>query len=499
MLFYGQLLLDKLYSFAQRNSVEVSEIQNYCVLIVLFTILYKVFTNVHWINVVKTSYPRNDIVQFHHVDENGQNNSCTLQEFINENVKEFSNGSWSIFNPLLSNGHLQTMWAGIRQFRFSDKVYFTRKLFRVSDGALVGLDRVVPVAQFNSVPFDKQRFTDGQPQKIDSFTRYMSEEELEKLETGSDDTRPIFIILPGLSGSSSESYVRSFFYELLNYYNLKLDSDSNFDCYCLNTRGSGNVNITTPQLFCGLWTQDIREVIQFFKLKYPNRKIYCMGVSIGSIILNNYLCQEGENSGVTLAFLVASVWDLSTSSYALENNFISSLFYSTALAFPLLKVLDRHKNKLREDPSFVKSYTPETCKKIVKLKIFDDYFTSQFFGFTCANHYYAEGSPLNRIINLRTPVVNISSLDDPVTNGVEPHIIDRASFQPFINMVNVTLGGHVGFFTFTNRRWHCRPAAELVTKFHNKMASQPAFEMKWDETLLPQPPLHNDRLPVKIT
>lgn len=444
---------------------------------VSLVILYVLINTVRYfrfINFVKTSYPNDDVVTF---TNDSLETPITLQQFINGNIPEFKDGAWSVFNPFLWNRHFQTMFAGIRSFRFTDKVYFARDLFQVSDGGTVGLDRVVSYEQFKA---HEVKPPIGQPDKIDEFTRYMTEEEVKSLK--SEDEKPIFLMLPGLSGSSGESYIRSLYYQLGKH--------GIFDCYVLNARGCGNVNITTPQLFCGLWTQDVREVIEFFSEVYPNRKIYCMGISMGSIILNNYLCQEGEKSKVTLGILVASVWDLITSSITLETNLISQFCYSTVMAYPLLNLLFRHKDKLLESPLFQTLYTRDNTDKVHRLKLFDDYFTSKMFGFTCASHYYSIASPLNRINKLRTPVLNISSLDDPITNGVESHVLDRAKHQPFINMVNVTLGGHVGFFKWDNERWYSKPLTKFVEKFHIDIVSKDGFKMNYDESFIPIHPLN---------
>lgn len=444
-----------------------------CVGLVALYLVYFVVRYFRFVNFVRTSYPIHDTVTF---TNDTLKSPVTLQQFINANVPEMREGAWSLFNPFLWNCHFQTMFAGLRKFKWCDKVYFTRHLFKVSDGGTVALDRVVSPERFKAFKVEPPA---GQPKLTERFIRYMTQAEEQSLH--SEDTQPIFLMLPGLSGSSGESYIRSLYYQLGKH--------GMFDCYVLNARGCGNVNLTTPQLFCGLWTQDVREVVTFFRRVYPNRKIYCMGVSMGSIILNNYLCQEGDRSEVTLGILVASVWDLVTSSIALETNVISQFCYSTLMAYPLLSLLFKHKDKLLEWPLFQKLYTEDNRNKVRRLKLFDDYFTSKMFGFTCAAHYYSLASPLSRVSDLRTPVLNISSLDDPITNGVESHVLDRARHQPFVNMVNVTLGGHVGFFKWNNERWYSRPLTKLVEAFHLQVASPNGFQMHYVQDYLPDHPL----------
>lgn len=478
------MLTDFIYGVVNSVGISTKTFQDICVILVISFITISLINNYDIINRVMPSYPYNQI----RFMNSKLKNPVNMEEFINENVPEFREKAWSIVNPFLFNGHLQTMFAGIRRFRNVDVLYFTRQIRYANDGGCIALDHVVSKKTFDEVDRSEITVPKNQPEEIDTFIRYMSPKEI--LNQGSDDSKAIVIALTGLSGSSAESYIRCLF--------SRLAKNPDFDLYVINSRGCGNVKITTPRLFCALWTEDVRGVIKFFKEKYPNRKIYLFGVSLGSIVMANYLAQEGENSNVTLAIALASIWDLRGSSYFLENGFISSLCYSTAMTFPLMMLLKSHANELLVNPIFKSQYTNQIIRKIWKLKKFDDIFTSKMFGFTCADDYYTQASPIYKVQKIKTPFVNISSLDDPITGGLQVGALplDQAKYNPFMTMINTSLGGHVGYFKWNNTRWYADPLAKLITRFHEKIVSPPGYELQVDEKYLPKPVLVDGQLPV---
>lgn len=475
-------IVENIYSFVNKLGIPKSKFQDGCVVIVIGFITLWIFSNYNIINRVIPSYPYNPV----HFYNSKLKTPVCMEEFVKENIPEFKKHAWSIFNPLLFNGHLQTIFAGMRKFRNSDVLYFERQIRYASDGGSVALDHVCSKDHFDNIDDSKEYIPPNQPAILDSNIRYMSQDEIDSQH--SDDSKAMVIALTGLSGSSAESYIRCLY--------RRLSENENFELYVINSRGCGNVKLSTPRLFCALWTKDVREIVDFFHKQYPNRKIYLFGVSLGSIVMANYLAEEGENSKVSLGVAVASIWDLRASSYFLENGFISSLLYSTAMTFPLLMLLKSHANELLQNPFFKSQYTNDIVRKIWKLKDFDNIFTSRMFGFTCADDYYLNASPIYKIDKIRTPYINISALDDPITGGLQVGAlpIDQVKHNPYISMINTSLGGHVGFFKWSNTRWYADPLAKLYQLFHEEIVSQPGFEVQVDEKYLPKRPIVDGKL-----
>ncbi len=93
-------------------------------------------------------------------------------------------------NPLLFNGHLQTMWTAVKNH--GPPIYYKRKVFENEDPNFRGSFAV----DFVVSPFPE---TD---ENLSPRTVHFTEEEFETF--GSIDTRPMLVVLHGLSGGSHE-------------------------------------------------------------------------------------------------------------------------------------------------------------------------------------------------------------------------------------------------------------------------------------------------------
>lgn len=171
-------------------------------------------------------------------------------------------------NPLLFNGHLQTAWTAIKTPDIP--VHYKRKLFQADDIHYAGsfaVDFVVPPT------------TDADP-SLPPRTSYFSEDELKAL--GSKDSKPMLVVLHGLSGGSHELYLRHVLEPLTN--------DTAWEACVVNSRGCANSKITTGILYNARATWDTRQVVKFLREVFPNRPLYGVGFSLGANILTN-VCQ----------------------------------------------------------------------------------------------------------------------------------------------------------------------------------------------------------------
>jgi predicted alpha/beta-fold hydrolase len=106
-----------------------------------------------------------------------------------------------ILNPVLFNGHLSTIWTAIES---SDiEITYRRKIFQSAYQEVAGSFAVDFVAVEKKTSMSRSVPDHGLPPR----TTYLTETESESL--GADDERPMLIVLHGLAGSSSETYVRS--------------------------------------------------------------------------------------------------------------------------------------------------------------------------------------------------------------------------------------------------------------------------------------------------
>lgn len=168
---------------------------------------------------------------------------------------------------LLFNGHLQTIWSAIKQRDIP--VTYKRKIFEVDDRRYAGSFAVDFVIHHTSVK------TEDLPER----TIFYSDCELEDLNRGSPDQKPMLITLHGLTGGSHELYLR----EVLG----PLVKERGWEACVVNSRGCAMSKITTPILFNARATWDIRQAINWLSEKYPERPLFAVGYSLGANILTN--------------------------------------------------------------------------------------------------------------------------------------------------------------------------------------------------------------------
>lgn len=141
-------------------------------------------------------------------------------------------------NPLLCNGHMQTMWTAVKEH--GPQVYYRRKIFHVEEKTCAGSFAV----DFVTEPHDDA------DESLPPRTAYYSEEKLAKI--ASDDTRPMLIALHGLSGGSHEIYLRQGIAPLVE--------SGDWEVCVVNARGCANSKLTSGVLFNARATWDLRQV-----------------------------------------------------------------------------------------------------------------------------------------------------------------------------------------------------------------------------------------------
>lgn len=141
-------------------------------------------------------------------------------------------------NPLLFNGHVQTMWTATKQH--GPQIYYKRKVFESDNRTCQGTF---------AVDFVDEPFEEGDP-SLPPRTGFFDAAELEKL--GSDDSRPMLVVLHGLSGGSHEIYLRHAIAPLVD--------SGEWEICVVNSRGCAMSPITTGILYNARATWDTRQV-----------------------------------------------------------------------------------------------------------------------------------------------------------------------------------------------------------------------------------------------
>jgi uncharacterized protein len=194
------------------------------------------------------------------------NGTTTLLDVVRASVPSCQ------LNPLLFNGHLQTCWTSVN--RTAPPVHYRRKIFEAEHSGYAGsfaVDFYVPPAG----PGEQEPPEDA---TLPPRTTYFGAAELAALEAGgSDDDRPMLVVLHGLSGGSHEVYLRHALAPLLD--------DGRWEACVINSRGCAMSKITTGILYNARATWDTRQVVRWLRRTYPNRPLFGLGFSLGACIL----------------------------------------------------------------------------------------------------------------------------------------------------------------------------------------------------------------------
>lgn len=116
-----------------------------------------------------------------------------------------------------------------------------------------------------------------------------------------DDT-PTLVLLHGLTGGSHESYIRALVETMTK--------DHGYRCVVFNARACANTELTSAQLYCGSWTEDLRMVVKHIRKTLPESKLMSVGFSLGANILMNYMGEEGDQCEFLGAMSVGNPFDL---------------------------------------------------------------------------------------------------------------------------------------------------------------------------------------------
>lgn len=392
----------------------------------------------------------------------------SLQDLIHSSLPDLDEGASFWVHPLLPTGHLQTAYSGVSKFELVDLVHYKRVVLDVRDTryAVGGdylhydqwqgkstfcIDYAVPLAMHDD---NHERFRPpSQTKALPPRTEYLDPAAEQGLL--GDDTRPLVVCLHGLSGGLYELYIRSFVAQL---------TEQKCDAVVLNARGCANHTITTPQLFNGLWTNDLRYLInEHISKKWPNKRIFLVGFSLGGAITANYLGQESDAvyHNIRGAAAIGTPWDFPDSGYHLRESILGHNVYSPTMCQNLLRLLKEHyAGHLKADASIAAFMDNPAAFNVSRLRDFDEVFTSKLFGLNGASEYYRLASPVQRLHKVRVPLVILSSKDDPIT-GQRSLPYDEVKQNPYVLMITTTIGGHLGWFNMVGKRWYAAPMAKL--------------------------------------
>ncbi len=266
------------------------------------------------------------------------------------------------------------------------------------------------------------------------------------------ENKPTLIIMHGIVGSSSASYVKRIAYKAFK---------NGFNVARINLRGFGNTEHLSEKIYHAGQSNDMKRVINYMNKKYKLSKFYLLGFSLGGNLCLKFAGESKDNKVRGVA-CISPLVDLEVSWKPIENP--ENILYRV-IFIKGLKNLIRRKAKL-----FPNIYYLKKLKGLNTIKDFDERYQASLNGFKDAIDYYKKTSAIRVINKIRIPTLIIHSHDDTLT-PYEPLTRKDVRDNPYIIILISHYGGHVGFLgkdENEDRHW----AENRVMEFFKILESQ---------------------------
>ncbi|OQV25310.1 Phospholipase ABHD3 [Hypsibius exemplaris] len=240
----------------------------------------------------------------------------------------------------------------------------------------------------------------------------------------------IVLILPGMTGDSSRNYIQGL---------VQVVEQLGYTAVVMNYRGAtGNLKA------CFMAdTTDVAQVIRHLKQRYPAVPILAIGVSLGGILLTNYLARCGlanEHSQLLAVMTVSVAWNFFESAKALEEP-LNWLLFNRMLTRALCDAVQKNSDVLGT------AYDLEGLQDVRTLRQFDNHLTAKMFGYANADEYYKSVTLHDKIEHLKTPILALNAGDDVFS----PYAAIPKDFSnPNLAILVTSHGGHIGFLEGRN-------------------------------------------------
>ncbi|PGH04767.1 hypothetical protein AJ79_06989 [Helicocarpus griseus UAMH5409] len=377
-------------------------------------------------------------------------------------------------NPLLFNGHLQTAYTVVKNDDVP--IYYKRWTFTANNPAYAGsfdVDFVVPpyensltedtapTAQetINQTPKD----TAPPPHLLPPRTSFYTAEEFAALPDATC-TKPMLVILHGLSGGSHEIYLRHVIAPLL---------EEGWAACVLNFRGCAKSRVTSPILYNARATWDVRQIVGWVREAFPARKLFGIGFSLGANILTNYLGEEGDSCPLSAGVICSSPWNLEVSSLALQRTWIGLEMYSKTMGNNMKNLFEQHVDQISQHPRV----DVERVRNIKYLHEFDRALQGPVWGYPTETAYYRDASSVDSIFAIKVPFFVINAEDDPISVK-EALPYEEIKQTPYGVMCTTSWGGHLSWFELGGSRWFTKPVTNFLTKMATEVDLDAPFKIE---------------------
>lgn len=251
-------------------------------------------------------------------------------------------------------------------------------------------------------------------------------------ERDKDDT-PMVIILHGLEANAKGTMVT----KMCEAYMAQ-----GFACVLVSFRGcSGEPNKTPGGYHVG-FTNDVNQLTKTLQRRWPKRKMYLSGFSLGGNVSLKFLGELGvdaaEERNIFGAVTMSVPYDAVGTGGSIDKGINRYIYAANFLKTLKVKAEKQH-------VLFPNAFSIERVRASTTIGDYDDSFVAPIYGFTGKNDYYTQSGSISWIPKIRVPAICISAKDDPfIPEYTLPHPTDDVKGAP-VRLIYHENGGHCGF------------------------------------------------------
>ncbi|MBC8371711.1 MAG: alpha/beta fold hydrolase [Planctomycetes bacterium] len=262
--------------------------------------------------------------------------------------------------------------------------------------------------------------------KVDDETSVLLE-----LNIQQQSTRPMLVMVHGLSGSSQSPYMLGIAQKAFL---------QGWSVIRVNIRNCGGSEKRTPTLYHAALTDDVEAVFEMIAKEFPLAPIALTGYSLGGSIITHTVANWGSSPPEQLKAMVcvSTPFNLVSTSRTMHKGFMNRMYMKKFL----IGFMKSMKNKAAQFPEL---YPQDASYGYEDFYSFDQQWTAPAFGFDGSSDYYNRASALHVIKDVKVPTLIIHSEDDPLVPYCEP-TRDAVEANPNMRLLLAKRGGHCGFF-----------------------------------------------------
>lgn len=205
-------------------------------------------------------------------------------------------------------------------------------------------------------------------------------------------------------------------------------------CVVCVRRGHGNLPLATPNVNTMGSSSDLRNQIEFIRLKFPQSPLYAIGISAGSGLLAKYLGEFEDNTYLTAAVAVSPAYDIEKAFHRVKPMYQKPMRKRLVTYF-----LDRHSSILSSLDGFA------YAKNSLTMGEFQDR-SFEMAGFSTKEDYYLSCNPIHYVDKIKIPLLILNAEDDPICVNINVmENLYRLEHIPRTMVVYTKRGSHVSY------------------------------------------------------